>query len=443
MTYRYHPELQELVDDPAGFPPAEKFVGTLEEMRAFADPLYAERRDLPRAEGVVARDGEIETADGYPMRARWYRKEGADARSAVMYVHGGGMILMGIDEMDADISRYVALSGVPFLSIGYRLAPEHPRPQAEDALDGYLWLIGHADELGIDAHRVAIMGDSGGAGIAATQQQPQNAPPFAVPQSIKINAGNIITPAAVQQQQPPQPQQPPIAQAPTPTNTPVQPDALSTLTKMSDDQLTGLLRQAKAAQIPNHLNDAPDITQKFAFVAGVNEKPTVLDDASFDQYLKDNHIPRRDILARSVNPITFKAGSVTFTYTAKDVTDMLKYSSLNYIGGKHGGQVYGAGTYFDKTGGRSTGYGNGTTSATAIAVLNPQTAHPISLNTLRSRIPAFQRSHPKFAQALGRADSDNYSIYAMAMGYNVITSDVNGYHNIIDRKALVYRASDN
>lgn len=285
------------------------------------------------------------------------------------------------------------------------------------------------------------MGAGGGAGVAATQAQTQNAPPFAVPQGIKLNAGNIIIPAAVQQQPPqPQQQQPPIAQAPTPTNTPVQPDALSTLTKMSDDQLTGLLRQAKAAQIPNHLNDAPDITQKFAFVAGVNEKPTVLDDASFDQYLKDNNIPRRDILARSVDPITFKAGSVTFTYTAKDVTDMLKYSSLNYIGGKHGGQVYGAGTYFDKTGGRNTGYAQG---ATAIAVLNPQTAHPISLNTLRSRIPAFQLSHPKFAKALGKPTGDNYSIYAMAMGYNVITSDYNGYHNIIDRKALVYRASDN
>lgn len=58
------------------------------------------------------------------------------------------------------------------------------------------------------------MGGGGAAGIAATQQHPQNAPPFAVPQGIKINAGNIITPAAVQQQQPPQPQQPPIAQAP-------------------------------------------------------------------------------------------------------------------------------------------------------------------------------------------------------------------------------------
>ncbi len=49
MTYRYHPELQELVDDPAGFPPAEKFVGTLEEMRAFADPPL--RRDAGLAAG--------------------------------------------------------------------------------------------------------------------------------------------------------------------------------------------------------------------------------------------------------------------------------------------------------------------------------------------------------------------------------------------------------
>lgn len=167
MAYRYHPELQQLVDDPTGFPPGEKFVGTLEEMRAFVDPLYAEMRRLPMAEGVVASGCSIETADGYAMRARWYQKEGSDARGAVMYVHGGGMILMGIDEMDADISRYVALSGVPFLSIEYRLAPENPRPQAEDAIDGLLWLFEHAEELGIDPSRVAIMGDSGGAGIAA------------------------------------------------------------------------------------------------------------------------------------------------------------------------------------------------------------------------------------------------------------------------------------
>ena len=101
------------------------------------------------------------------MRARWYCKEGSTARSAAVYVHGGGMILMGIDEMDADLSRYVAQSGVPILSLDYRLAPENPRPQAEDALDGYQWLVSHAAEFGIDPERIALMGDSGGAGIAA------------------------------------------------------------------------------------------------------------------------------------------------------------------------------------------------------------------------------------------------------------------------------------
>lgn len=273
-------------------------------------------------------------------------------------------------------------------------------------------------------------GSAGSLGVAATQ--PQNAPPFVVPRGIKINAGNILN-------QNQQPQQSPIAQPPTPANTPVQPDAADALPKMSDAQLVSLLQQAKNVQMPNHLNDAPDLTQKFVFAAGLNEKPTVLDDSSFDQYLKDNGIPRRDILARSVNPITFKSGSVSFTYTANDVTDMLKYSSLNYIGGKHGGQLYGAGTYFDKTGGRSTGYGLG---ATALAVLNPNTARTISLNTLRSRIPAFARSHPQFARALGTPSGSNYSIYALVMGYNVITSDYNDYHNVIDRKALVYRESN-
>lgn len=167
MAYRYHPELQKLVDDPNGFPPGDKFVGNLEEMRVFAEPIYAEMRALPMAKDVLTRDFEIPTSDDYSMRARWFQKEGSDARAAVVYVHGGGMVLMSIDEMDADISRYVALSGVPFLSVEYRLALDNPRPQAEDVLDGYLWLMEHAEELGVDPLRLAIMGDSGGGGIAA------------------------------------------------------------------------------------------------------------------------------------------------------------------------------------------------------------------------------------------------------------------------------------
>ena len=58
---------------------------------------------------------------------------------------------------------------------------------------------------------------------------------------------------------------------------------------------------------------------------------------------------------------------------------------------------------------------------------------------------SFARSHPKFAKAVGPYNTsysggkNNMAIYALAMGYNVITADYGGYTNVIDRSALVYR----
>ena len=164
MALKYRAEYQALLD--GGFP-AGNLDGTLEELRELAEPLYAEMRTLPVAEGVTMEDFAVPMADGAVIRARLYRMTGSEATSAVIYVHGGGMILMGIDEMDSDLSRYVSLSGVPFFSVEYRLAPENPRPLAEDVFDSYCWLREHAPELGLDPDRIAIMGDSGGAGVTA------------------------------------------------------------------------------------------------------------------------------------------------------------------------------------------------------------------------------------------------------------------------------------
>jgi acetyl esterase/lipase len=48
----------------------------------------------------------------------------------VLYLHGGGMILGSVPIFDGPVSRYVTHTGVPMLSIDYRLAPEHPtRPR--------------------------------------------------------------------------------------------------------------------------------------------------------------------------------------------------------------------------------------------------------------------------------------------------------------------------
>lgn len=251
------------------------------------------------------------------------------------------------------------------------------------------------------------------------------------------------TPAAPPQQQPQQ-QQP--AQPQTPMNqTPVVQNAVGVLSAMSDDQLAQLMRQSKGIDMPNHLNDAVDATQKFVYQAGLNEQPQVLDDAAFQQYLQDNNIPRSDILARSVGGANYTVNGVTMRLTPQQVTDIMKYSALNYVGGKHGGQVYGAGTYFDRNGGNATGYGNGSSVATAVAVLNPATARVIDKATLQRQIPQFIQSHPKFAREVGSSVSNNtLSLYALAMGYNVITDSRTNpsYHNVIDRAALVYRKSN-
>jgi len=52
---------------------------------------------------------------------------------------------------------------VPFLSVGYRLAPEVTGTTlAQDVFSGLVWLIDHATDLRVDPARVAVMGDSGG-----------------------------------------------------------------------------------------------------------------------------------------------------------------------------------------------------------------------------------------------------------------------------------------
>lgn len=253
------------------------------------------------------------------------------------------------------------------------------------------------------------------------------------------SGGGGATASTQQQAQPTANQQStPILQAST---------GMDALAQMDDSQLAALAMQARNQQLPNQLNDAASLTQRFVFAAGLNEKPTVLDDTEFSQFMTDNNMTSRDLLSRSVSPISYTNASGTNVRMAgDDVADMLKYSRYNYIGGKHGGNAYGDGTYFDHVRGRNTGYG----STTVTSVLNPATAKVISDAQLRAQAPRFAQTHPKFAAAVGRLNTtygspnNNMSIYALAMGYNVIdaTGNLSGYTNVIDRAALVYRASN-
>lgn len=227
----------------------------------------------------------------------------------------------------------------------------------------------------------------------------------------------------------------------TPNNIPVVQGALTGLTQMSDDQLAQLFKASKNVDMPYHLSDVDDMTQKFVYAVGLNEKPQVLDTKAFNQYLKDNNIPQSDVLARTTGGASYNINGTNFKLTPDQTLLMIKDGSLNYIGGKHGGQVYGAGTYLSKNGGHPTGYASGRNNATMIATLS-KNAKPISYSQLQQQTKQFQQSHPKFASAVGNFSHKTASVYALAQGFNVIT-DSSGkssdYHNVIDRSALVVR----
>ena len=85
----------------------------------------------------------------------------------VVYVHGGGWTYGSIETFDRLCRRIAQRSGCAVVSVGYRLAPEHPFPAALDDVEAVIaYLRKEGDGLGLDASRLAIAGDSAGGQIA-------------------------------------------------------------------------------------------------------------------------------------------------------------------------------------------------------------------------------------------------------------------------------------
>jgi acetyl esterase/lipase len=135
--------------------------------RASAGQAYLASLIAPSASVTVA-SHTATAADGTAIGMRWYTRRGTAPGPAVVYAHGGGMIAGDLDSYDSLVSLYVSMTGVPFLSVDYRLAPDATgETLARDVLAGLAWLREHAAELGTDPARIAVMGDSGGGGVAA------------------------------------------------------------------------------------------------------------------------------------------------------------------------------------------------------------------------------------------------------------------------------------
>ena len=135
----------------------------------------AETRRLRRAgEGVFPAPVFLEAAEDWAIPGpageiplRVIRPEGP-AQGAFLHLHGGGWTLGEHDMQDPRLSRLAHDTGLVVISVGYRLAPEHPYPAGPDDCEAAaLWLIGEGrGRLGVQGP-LAIGGDSAGGHLAA------------------------------------------------------------------------------------------------------------------------------------------------------------------------------------------------------------------------------------------------------------------------------------
>ncbi|MEI5100788.1 alpha/beta hydrolase [Streptomyces sp. PmtG] len=89
------------------------------------------------------------------------------ARPTVVFFHGGGWALCGLDTHDAIARELCRGARAAVVSVDYRLAPEHPFPAAvDDAYAAVVWAAGHLAELGGEDGALVVAGDSAGGNLA-------------------------------------------------------------------------------------------------------------------------------------------------------------------------------------------------------------------------------------------------------------------------------------
>lgn len=141
-----------------------------ERAKPFED-LVPELLELARGDYGPQRTQEMAHVDDEQVGAvpvRIYRGEG-EPTGLVVYFHGGGYVIGSIGLMDGVAREIAHASGAVVVSVGYRLAPEHPYPAGlDDCVSVTRWALDASERFGLPSSAVAVAGESAGGNLAAT-----------------------------------------------------------------------------------------------------------------------------------------------------------------------------------------------------------------------------------------------------------------------------------
>jgi acetyl esterase len=86
----------------------------------------------------------------------------------LVFFHGGGWVIGDLDTHDVVCRKLADEGELIVISVDYRRAPEHKFPAAvDDAITATRWVADHSRQLGVDASRLMVGGDSAGGNLAA------------------------------------------------------------------------------------------------------------------------------------------------------------------------------------------------------------------------------------------------------------------------------------
>ena len=146
-----------------GLPPMETL--SVDRARAFSVVMATDRPPGPEVGDVV--DGALPGPAG-PLSYRRYQPATSGPHPIVVYFHGGGWVLGGLDSDDPFCRDLCVKSNAVVVSVDYRHAPEARFPAAVD--DGFAavrWIAANAETLGGVPGKLAVCGWSAGGNIAA------------------------------------------------------------------------------------------------------------------------------------------------------------------------------------------------------------------------------------------------------------------------------------